>query len=97
MGIKGNLHPLMTSDVVTEDQATVLRKYSITSLEELFGALLSRRAGVASALGIPESDVDDLKTKVSEALPREVVESYHQPIGTMKRGFGARIDPPPNH
>lgn len=92
MGMKQSLHPLATSDVVTDDQAAALREYSITSLEELLGALRARRQGVAAVLG-PDVDVADLQERVSEALPAEVAQRYSGAEPIPKRGFGARIEP----
>ena len=92
MGMKRSFHPLATSDVVTDDQVAALRKYSITSLEELLGALRARRHGVAAILG-PDVDVDDLEERVSGALPAEVVHRYDVAEPIPKRGFGARIEP----
>lgn len=96
MSVKGHLHRLADAEILEDAQLERLRRYSITTVEELFGVVQANPASVASLLGIDLEEVSGITAKLTLALDPEVMKAYEESaLDPDEYGFGGRSDPPP--
>ena len=92
--VKKGLKALESSGLLDSSALATLRRYSITSVEELVGALGSRRGAVAELLGISDRDARSLQDRALAVLSPEVQNELEE---TGRREFrpayGARVEP----
>lgn len=95
MSVKRGLKPLESAHLVSPKALTRLRRYSISSVEELVGALGAQRPAVAKLLGLSEDEAAELEEKAQGALDPEVRAKYEKLGDTpFDPAFGARIEQP---
>jgi hypothetical protein len=93
--VKKGFKPLEDAHLVDENQLAELRRYSISTVEELVGALGSRRDGVAKLLKMSDDDACELESHARAALDPETLRRFDELAREpFEPTFGARMDPP---
>jgi hypothetical protein len=72
MGLKQHLTPLRRTSLLGDDALDALRDLSITTVEELVGAIMADAPSVARVLHVGLDDVHNLEERALEAVPEEV-------------------------